>query len=88
MTQRINIWTSWPNKDTYLCQSRSHVYTVGLVKNLQTGKITPQYHLTFDEKFTTVDDNIINDNYKQKLLTLIDWNKNTDQTQTNKLTSN
>ena len=58
------------------------------MKNLQTGYIAPQYHFTFDEQFTTVDDDIITDKYKQKLFNLINSNANTDKTQTNKLTSN
>ena len=59
--------------------------TVGLVKNLQTGYIAPQYHLTVDEQFTTVDDDVITDAYTQKLLNLVNWNANSHQTQTDRL---
>ena len=61
MAKRLNKWTSRSNKGIYLDQSRSHASTVGLVNNLQTGYITPQYNLTFDEQFTTVDSDIITD---------------------------
>ena len=58
------------------------------MKNLQTGYIAPQYNLIYDEQLTTVDNYTITDTYKQKLLNLVNWNANTDQTQTNKLTNN
>ena len=54
----------------------------------KNGYITPQYHLTVDKQFTTVDDDIITDKYKQKLLNLINCNSNTHQTQTKKLNRN
>ena len=31
-----------------------HASTVGLVRNLQTGSITPQFHLVYDDYFETV----------------------------------
>ena len=31
-----------------------HASTVGLVKNLRTGRLSPQYHLVFDDFFETV----------------------------------
>jgi hypothetical protein len=34
--------------------SPNHASTVHLVRNLQTGSITPQYHLVFDDFFETV----------------------------------
>ena len=64
MAQRVNKWTSQSNKGIYLGQSWSHASTVDPVNNLQTSYITPQHHLTFDEQFTTVDDDVITDTYK------------------------
>jgi hypothetical protein len=34
--------------------SAQHASSVHLVRNLQTGSITPQYHLVFDDFFETV----------------------------------
>jgi hypothetical protein len=34
--------------------SPSHASSVHLIRNLQTGSITPQYHLVFDDFFETV----------------------------------
>jgi hypothetical protein len=31
-----------------------HASTVGLVRNLQTGSITPQFHMVYDAFFETV----------------------------------
>ena len=38
----------------YLGYSPSHVINVALVLNLKTGHISPQYHLVFDDGFSTV----------------------------------
>jgi hypothetical protein len=38
----------------YLGMSADHSTTVGLILNLQTGSISPQYHVIYDEQFTTV----------------------------------
>ena len=42
----------------YVSVSQVHSSTVGLVLNLQTGHVSPQYHLVFDEQFTTVPGNL------------------------------
>ena len=34
--------------------SKFHASTIGLVRNLQTGLITPQYHLIYDDFFKMV----------------------------------
>ena len=38
----------------YLGTSPVHAITVGLVKNLSTGRIIPQFHLVYDDHFETV----------------------------------
>ena len=38
----------------YLVDSPLYANTVGLVSNLQTGNIIPQFHLVFDDYFETV----------------------------------
>ena len=38
----------------YLGTSPVHASTVGLVKNLSTGRIIPQFHLVYDNYFETV----------------------------------
>ena len=38
----------------YLGASNIHVSTWGLVRNVQTGNIRPQFHLAFDSYFETV----------------------------------
>eukprot|EP00957_Ditylum_brightwellii_P006011 455806-Ditylum_brightwellii.AAC.1 len=37
----------------YISHSHVHNGNVALVLNLQTGHVSPQYHLVFDDKFTT-----------------------------------
>ena len=31
-----------------------HASTVGLIRNLQTGSITPQFHMVYDDFFETI----------------------------------
>jgi hypothetical protein len=39
---------------TVCCVSPVHAYNIGLVRNLQTGCISPRYHLVYDDWFDTV----------------------------------
>jgi hypothetical protein len=41
-------------RSVYLGYSREHSNNVHMVLNLETGKISPQYHLVFDDTFSTV----------------------------------
>ena len=56
-TKRLNKWTSKSTKCIYLGKSRSHASNVALVLNLSTDHISPQYHIVFDEQFTTANNN-------------------------------
>ena len=38
----------------YVGKSDEHSNMIGLVLNLATGAVTPQYHVIYDEQFTTV----------------------------------
>ena len=56
-TKRLNKWTRKSNKCMYLGKSRSHASNIALVLNIMTNHISPQYHIVFDEQFTTVNQN-------------------------------
>jgi hypothetical protein len=47
-------WSPRSARCVYVGQSESHSSSVALVLNLETGTITPQFHLVFDDYFTTV----------------------------------
>jgi hypothetical protein len=47
-------WEPRSKRGQYMGISPSHASSVHLVRNLQTGSITPQYHLVFDDFFETV----------------------------------
>jgi hypothetical protein len=47
-------WEPRSKRGQYMGISASHASSVHLVRNLQTGSITPQYHLVFDDFFETV----------------------------------
>jgi hypothetical protein len=47
-------WDPRSRRGQYIGASPYHSSSVGLVRNLQTGSITPQYHLVYDNFFETV----------------------------------
>ena len=47
-------WVTRSRRDKYLVDSHLHSITVGLVRNLQTGNIIPQFNFVFDDYFETV----------------------------------
>jgi hypothetical protein len=47
-------WQRRSRRGVYLGYSRQHSNNVHLVLNLETGRISPQYHLVFDDTFSTV----------------------------------
>ena len=44
----------------YLGASAAHSSTVGCILNLKTGHVSPQYHVVYDELFTSVQGELIN----------------------------
>jgi hypothetical protein len=52
--QKIPKWEPRSRRGQYVGNSPAHASTVGLVRNLQTGTITPQFHLVYDDYFETV----------------------------------
>jgi hypothetical protein len=51
---KIPKWEPRSRRGQYMGVSAQHASSVHLVRNLQTGSITPQYHLVFDDFFETV----------------------------------
>ena len=47
-------WDAWSQADIYLGQSPINNRNVGLVLNIHTGYVSPQFHVKFDESFHTV----------------------------------
>ena len=52
--QKIPKWSSRSERMMFMGPSPKHASTVPLVLNLQTGSITPQFHVVFDDWFATV----------------------------------
>ena len=52
--KKIPKWEPRSNRGQYMGISPMHASTVGLVRNLQTGSITPQFHMVYDDFFETV----------------------------------
>ena len=51
---KIPRWDPRSRVGIYLGHSPKHARSVALVLNIATGHISPQYHLVFDDDFTTV----------------------------------
>ena len=52
--KKIPKWEPRSRKGQFLGFSSAHASTVGLVRNTRTGYISPQFHMVYDESFTTV----------------------------------
>jgi hypothetical protein len=52
--KKLPKWNRRSRRAVYLGYSKQHSNNVHLVLNLETGKISPQYHLVFDDTFSTV----------------------------------
>lgn len=66
--KRIPKWTKRSRQGMYLGVSPVHSTTVGRVLHLVTGHISPQFHLVYDELFTTVASSS-----KDEQLTTVEW---------------
>ena len=52
--KKLPKWTMRSRQGVYLGISPVHASTVGRILNITTGAVTPQYHVMYDEYFTTV----------------------------------
>jgi hypothetical protein len=52
--KRIPKWSSRARKGMFVGFSSEHSSLCPLILNLETGYISPQYHVVFDDKFTSV----------------------------------
>ena len=52
--KKIPKWEPRAHLGMFLGSSQVHSLLVALVLNVSTGKISPQYHVVFDDKFSTV----------------------------------
>ena len=51
---KIPKWSPRSRQGQFLGYSKEHASTVGLVRNVRTGRITPQFHVLYDDYFQTV----------------------------------
>lgn len=47
-------WKPRSRRGQFMGMSSEHASTIGLIRNLQTGSLSPQYHVVYDELFETV----------------------------------
>ena len=52
--KKIPKWRPRARRGQFLGISPHHSSTVGIVQNLRTGNVTPQYHVVYDDNFYTV----------------------------------
>jgi hypothetical protein len=56
--KKLPRWKPKARRGQFLGMSRRHASTIGLIRNLNTGSVTPQFHLVYDDLFTTLPSNI------------------------------
>ena len=59
---KINKWDSRARVGIYIGNSPRHARTVSLILNLNTGHVSPQFHVQHDDFFETVDITLNNTN--------------------------
>ena len=52
--RKLPKWDPRSRRGQYMGASPMHSSTVGLIRNLQTGSVTPQFHCVYDDFFETV----------------------------------
>ena len=52
--KKLPKWQAWARRGQYLGTSPDHSSTVGLIHNLCTGFISPQYHVIYDDLFSSI----------------------------------
>jgi hypothetical protein len=52
--KKIPKWEPRSRQGQFLGYSKVHATTIGLIRNIRTGYISPQFHVVYDEEFTTV----------------------------------
>lgn len=52
--KKIPKWAPRARRGQFLGFSKHHSSMIGIVRNIQTGSVTPQFHVVFDELFSTV----------------------------------
>ena len=83
--KKIPKWNPRSRQGKFLGYSKEHATNVGLVLNLQTKRISPQFHVLFDDYFTTVrsvddaTDPVLSDIDWEKLISLVGTDKYVDE---------
>jgi hypothetical protein len=59
--KKLPRWQPKSRRAQFLGFSKRHASTIGLVRNLKTGAISPQFHVVYDDTFTTVPSRVRDD---------------------------
>ncbi len=52
--KKLPRWQPKSRRGQFLGMSTRHASTIGLIRNLRTGAVSSQFHVVYDEKFTTI----------------------------------
>jgi hypothetical protein len=69
--KKLPKWKPRSRQGQFLGFSADHSTSVSLILNIQTGSISPQFHVVFDEKFTTVSSSHSVTNCHKSILNLL-----------------
>jgi hypothetical protein len=66
--KKIPRWEPKSRRGQFLGFSKKHASTIGLIRNIKTRSISPQFHVIYDDKFMTIPSRLDNDKIKEE-----DW---------------
>ena len=56
--KKLPRWNPRARRGQFMGMSKVHASTVGMIRNLRTGSISPQFHIVFDDSFSTLPSDI------------------------------
>jgi hypothetical protein len=60
--KKLPRWNPRSKLGQFLGRSTLHASSIGLIRNLRTGAVSPQFHVVYDDHFTTVGADVTGDN--------------------------
>ena len=73
--KKLPKWSPRCRRGQYLGPSPSHSTTIGRILNLMTGHVSPQFHVVYDDQFSTVSSVPVGDELTDDLFLSTDWAK-------------
>ena len=73
--RKLPRWQPKSHRGQFLGMSKHHASTIGLIQNIRTGSISPQFHLVYDDNFTTIGTNVNHENPPENWVDLLTFSR-------------